>query len=61
MGRLIPASTIEKFAPLELAGLLLSAALHNIRIAPSEKEVCGLLSDSYSDTNTVRYRSFREA
>jgi hypothetical protein len=36
MDKLIPASTIENLALLELARLLLSVALHNIRIAPSE-------------------------
>src|SRR5258705_5187210 len=44
MGRLIPKETVERLRPLELAGLILSAAYHDIGMAPSEQEVRALLA-----------------
>src|SRR5688572_881657 len=44
MGRLIPESTFQRLKPLELAALILSAAYHDIGMAPSESEVRALLN-----------------
>lgn len=43
MSHLIPRRTMERLTPLELAGLMLSAAYHDIGMAPSDKEVRALL------------------
>lgn len=64
MDRLLPTLTLQNLTPLELAGLILSAALHDIGMAPSENEIRRLLSKSSGamneDPNRLRYRSFRE-
>ena len=64
MDRLLPPSTLQNLTPLELAGLILSAALHDIGMAPSENEIHRLLSKSSNamneDPNRLRYQSFRE-
>jgi len=64
MDRLLPALTLQNLTPLELAGLILSAALHDIGMAPSENEIRKLLSESpgtiNKDPNRLIYRSFRE-
>ena len=64
MDRLLPISTLQNLTPLELAGLMLSAALHDIGMAPSENEIRRLLSKSSSEMNEdpdrLRYLSFRE-
>jgi hypothetical protein len=44
MGRLIPKDLVNKLTPLELAGLMLSAALHDIGMAPARDEVERLLA-----------------
>lgn len=64
MDRLLPSSTLQNLTPLELAGLILSAALHDIGMAPSENEIHRVLSKSSNamnkDPNRLRYWSFRE-
>lgn len=64
MDRLLSKSTLKKLTPLELAGLILSAALHDTGMAPSENETHTLLTNSPSemneDPNRLRYRAFRE-
>jgi hypothetical protein len=64
MDRLLPTATLQNLIPLELAGLILSAILHDIGMAPSENEIRRLLSESPSgineDSSRLRYGSFRE-
>ncbi len=65
MDRFIPISTLQNLTPLELAGLILSAALHDIGMAPSENEIRILLSKpsdaTDKDSNNSHYMSFRES
>jgi hypothetical protein len=62
MDRLLPQATLQNLGPLELAALILSAALHDIGMAPSEDEVRRLLlgSSSGEDPDHRAYRLFRE-
>jgi hypothetical protein len=64
MDRLLPEKTLQNLIPLELAGLVLSVALHDIGMAPSENEIRRLLSESssemYKEPDRLRYLSFRE-
>lgn len=62
MGRLIPPLTLERLTPLELAGLILSAAYHDIGMAPSDSEVRALLSatDASPGEDQKRYLTIKE-
>lgn len=68
MDRLIPPSTLQNLSPLELAGLILSAALHDIGMAPSQEKVAALLrhpatsqNNRRTDPESVSYHAFRES
>ncbi|MEX1252960.1 MAG: hypothetical protein WEE64_01335 [Dehalococcoidia bacterium] len=64
MDRLLPESILKRLQPLELAALIMSAALHDIGMAPPEDEVRSLLraaEGEVEDEAQLRYASFRQA
>lgn len=63
MGLLIPDTTLERLTALELGGLILSAAYHDIGMAPSDSEVRALLTTNASSTNedSKRYLTVKES
>lgn len=63
MGCIIPERTLSKLSALELAALILSAAYHDIGMAPSDAEVRALLSSDADPTTEEKqqYLALREA
>ena len=62
MGRLLPDHTFGQLKPLELASLLLAAALHDIGMVASDAEVKALRNEGRpEEARRTEYQAFREA
>jgi molecular chaperone HtpG len=62
MGRILPEATCKQLKPLEIGALLLSAALHDVGMAPSHDEIRDLISGAETPKRETQwaYVAFRE-
>jgi hypothetical protein len=61
MGQLIPQDTVEQLSTVEIASLILCAALHDVGMAPCESEVRELLDETSVSDQRRAFSTFCEA